>query len=280
MLRLRKATQPCERSRGKLTQVNPSKEMTAVVFGSLPFPGQSGDRVVSKVVSTAIAALFKQTGKIEANVRAEPVAKLLQGSIDGFDFIGNGMLMYNGLRIEAMELYVQAVGIDLGAIFSGQVKLKQPTQATLRVVLTQEDLTTSFNTPFIVEKLQRLQFQGQPLYFQNTQMILNEDKSLRIKTHIRVGKDSEPQEIDLTARLQLEDRRRIQFVDVTYQGDENAIAISQALISHVNDLLDLDKFALDGTRLRIDRARIQNQQLVFYGIANIDRFPQMKQIPT
>jgi uncharacterized ubiquitin-like protein YukD len=250
--------------------------MTAVVFGSLPFPGQSGDRVVSKVVSTAIAALFKRTGKIEANLRAEPIAKLLQGSIDGFDFIGNAMLMYNGLRIEAMELYLQAVSVDLSAILSGQVKLRQPTQATMRVVLTEEDLTTSFNTPFVIEKLQRLQYQGQPLYFQNTQMTLNEDKSVRIQTQIRVGEAKEPEALDLTASLNVEERRKLQFVNVTYEGNESALALGKSLIDHVNDLLDLDKFALEGTQLRVDRVRLQDKKLIFYGTARIDYFPQHK----
>ena len=98
--------------------------MTSIVFGNLPVPGQSGDRVVSKAVTAAISALFKQTEKLEAIVRAEPVAKLFQGSVDGFDFIGQGLLMYSGLRVESMEFYVQSVSIDFGAIFKGQVKLK------------------------------------------------------------------------------------------------------------------------------------------------------------
>jgi hypothetical protein len=248
--------------------------MTSIVFGSLPFPNQSGDRLVSKVVSTAIAALFKRTDKIEANVRAEPVAKLLQGSVDGFDFIGKGMLMYNGLRIEAMELYVQAVSLDFSAIFQGKVKLRQPTQATMRVVLSEEDLTTSFNTPFVVEKLQKSQYQGEPLYFQHTQMIVNEDKSLGLKAQIRIGQGGEPVQVDLRADLEVEERRKLQFVNVTYQGDSNAIALGQALISHVNNLLDLDKFALEGTQLRVDRVRVINRQIIFYGIAKIARFPQ------
>ncbi|MDJ0703235.1 MAG: DUF2993 domain-containing protein [Leptolyngbyaceae cyanobacterium MO_188.B28] len=250
--------------------------MTAILLGSLPFPGQSGDQLISKAVSTAIAALFKRTGQLEATVRAEPVAKLLQGSIDGFDFIGKGMLMYNGLRIEAMELYLQAISIDLGAIFKGQVALRQSTQATMRVVLTEEDLTTSFNTPFVVEKLQRLQHQENPLYFKETQMTLNPDKSLRIKTQIRVGDSIESVDVDITARLQVEDRRRIQFVDVQYGGDAAGVELGRALIEHVNTLLDLDKFALDGTQLRVDRIRVNGKQLVFYGAARIDHFPQRR----
>lgn len=260
----------------KIIKVVTERIMTAIVFGSIPFPGQSGDKIVSKAISTAIAALFKKTGNLEANVKAEPIAKLLQGSIDGFDFIGNSMLMYNGLRIEAMELYLQAVSIDFSAIFSGKVKLRQPTQATMRVVLTEEDLTTSFNTPFIVEKLQRLQYEGEPLHFQNTQMIVNNDRSLQIKTQIRVGSSSELSDVNIKAHLELQDRTHIQFINPTYEGDENAQKLGKALIDHVNNLLDLDKFALDGTRLGVDRVRVRDKKFVFYGTAMIERFPERK----
>ena len=249
--------------------------MTSIVLGSLPFPNQSGDRIISKVVTTAIAALFKKTEKLEASVRAEPVAKLLQGSIDGFDLLGNGMLMYNGLRIQGMELYLQAVSIDFSAIFTGKVKLRQSTQASMRVVLTEEDLTTSFNTPFVVEKLQRLQWQGQSLHFQNTQMILNDDKSLTIKTHMGVGEATELIGIDVTASIDVQERRKIQFVNVTYKGDKKSQELGKALIDHVNNLLDLDKFALEGTQLRVDRIRFRSKNLVFYGTARIDRFPEL-----
>jgi LmeA-like phospholipid-binding len=250
--------------------------MTSLVLSNLPFSGQSGDQLVSKAVSAAIAALFKQTGKLQATVRAEPVAKLLQGSLDGFDFIGQGLLMYNGLRIEAMELFVQAVAIDFGAIFKGQVQLKRPTQASLRVVLTEADLTTSFNTPFVVEKLQRMRYQDQPLHFQDTRMTLNSDKTLQIRSNIRIGDASEPTEIDITTQLQLEDRRKILFSTPQYTGTPEAIALGTALIEHVNSLLDLDKFALTGTQLRVDQVRLRNQQLVFYGVADIEQFPQKR----
>ncbi len=250
--------------------------MTSFVLGNLPFPGQSGDQVVSKAVSAAIAALFKRTGKLDATVRAEPVAKLLQGSLDGFDFIGHSMLMYNGLRIKALELFVQAVAIDFGAIFRGQVRLKQPTQASMRVVLTEEDLSTSFNTPFVVEKLQRMEFEGQPLYFQDTSMNLNDDGTVSLDTRVSIGKNAAPQFVSLTARVEVEDRRKIAFVDVKYTGTDRDVALGKAIIDHVNGLLDLDAFALDGTRLRVDRVRLKNNELVFYGVAHINQFPKRR----
>lgn len=251
--------------------------MTSFVLGNLPFPGQGGDQVVSKAVSTAIAALFKRTGKLEATVRAEPVAKLLQGSIDGFDFIGHSMLMYNGLRIKAMELFVQAVSIDFAAVFKGQVSLKQPTQAALRVVLTEEDLTESFNTPFVVDKLQRMEFEGQPLHFSNTEMGLNDDKTVSLTSQVRLGSSSAaPQFVSLSARVEVYDRTKLAFIDVTCNGLEKDIALGKAIVEHVNALLDLDSFALDGTQLRIDKVRMRNKELIFYGVAHINQFPKKK----
>ncbi|MBL1210568.1 DUF2993 domain-containing protein [Geminocystis sp. GBBB08] len=250
--------------------------MTAIVFGSLPFSGQNGDKIVSKAITTAIAALFKNTGKLEANLRVEPVAKLLQGSVDGFDFVGNGMLMYNGLRLEAMELYLQAVSIDFSAIFSGKVKLRQPTQATMRIVLTEEDLTTSFNTPFIIDKLQRLKFEGKSLYFQHTEMRINDDKSLRIKSQIKVDDAVEVTTIDIKADLELQGRTKIQFTNPQYGGNEEGQILGKAILDHVNNLLDLDNFSIDGIRLRVDRARVKDKEFIFYGTAEIDHFPERK----
>ena len=251
--------------------------MAAIVFGSLPFPGQSGDQLVSKVITAAIAALFKKTGTIKVNVRAEPVAKLLQGSVDGLDFVGNGLLMYNGLRLEAMELYLQAISIDFSAIFTGQVKLRQPTQATMRIVLTEEDLTSSFNTPFIIEKLQRLEYEGESLNFKNTQIVVNPDKSIKITSEIRKGNSGNILNMNVKTQLKVENRTKIQFTNAEFEGNEASQALSRAILAHVNNLLDLDKFKLDGTRLRVDRARVKDKEFVFYGTAEIDHFPKGKQ---
>lgn len=247
----------------------------SAVLGSLPFPGQGGDRVVSKVVSGAIAALFKRTEQLDATVRAEPVAKLLQGSVDGFDFVGKGLQMYNGLRIACMEFYVDAVAIDFSAILSGQVKLRQPTKASMRVVLSQEDLTTSFNTPFVVEKLERLQYQGQPLIFRNTQMSVNEDRSVTLTSQVTHGEE-DPMNLDMTAEVDVIDRRKIQFINVKHNGDESAVALGTSLMDHVNSMLDLERFALDGMQLWVDRIRVQTQQIILYGTAQVNQFPSRR----
>ena len=107
-------------------------------------------------------------------------------------------------------------------------------------------------------------------------MLVNKGKTLTLKSQVKLGKSGEIINLDMTAEVEVEERRKIQFTNVKYQGDEKAKNLGKALISHVNDLLDLDKFALDGTQLKVDRIRIRNKEFIFYGIAKIDRFPERK----
>ena len=239
----------------------------------MPFWEDSGQQIISKVVTSAISTLFKSTAKLEATVKAKPVSKLWQGSIDGFDLIGDRLMMYNNLCIEGMELYFQAISIDFGLIFQGKVKLRQPIQGSMRVVFTQKDLNIAFNSEFVLRQLQKMQFRQQPVQFKDVQLVINQNNSLAIKIIVMIVPTQEMVNLDLQADLSLENRTKIQFINVRYQSTQPAQDLGKALIHHINNLLDLDKIALDGTRLRVDRVKVKNQQIIFYGVTDIYRFP-------
>ena len=63
------------------------------------------------------------------------------------------------------------------------------------------------------------------------------------------------------------------FVNVKYNGNQESVDLSKSLVNHVNNLLDLDKFALENTQLRVDRLRVGRNEVTFYGVAQIDQFP-------
>jgi LmeA-like phospholipid-binding len=240
-----------------------------------PFQNKGGDEWVGSVATAAIAALFKTTDSLNAKVRANPVSKILQGSLDGFDLVGRGLEMRNGLRVARMDLRVQAVAIDLSSLMGGKIKLRQPTSGTLSVVLSEKDLSRSFNTPFIVEKLQLLTFEGEPLNFSNTGVELQDGGIMLLYSQISVGKETEPLDVRLRTKITLEEDRRILFSDPIIEGSERSQAVAIAILDHINSLMDLDKFKLDGVALRMHRCDIRRGQLTLDGSAKIRHFPGM-----
>ncbi len=242
------------------------------------FGEDSKDKIISQVVTTAINTLFKQTQKLEARVEAQPWVKLLQGSIDSFDLIGDRCLMYNGLCIEHMQLSFQAVSIDFGGIFQGQVKLRHPIEGTMRAIFTENDLTTGFNTSFINRQLKKINDENTHLDFKNIKLLINDDRSLNIK--ISVIDEQKNVEVDLAfnTHLDLEERKKIQFVNVSYPETQPAQKLTKVIINHVNKLLDLDIIALDGTQLRVDSVNIIDRKIIFDGVTSIYRFPEKRNL--
>jgi hypothetical protein len=80
--------------------------------------------------------------------------------------------------------------------------------------------------------------------------------------------------------LGVERRRRILFQDSQFEPDavpESLREISQTLTAALdqilNNMVDLDRFNLDGVTIRINRLETQGKKLIFSGYAQIERIP-------
>ncbi|MEN9231540.1 MAG: DUF2993 domain-containing protein [Thermostichus sp. DG02_5_bins_236] len=246
--------------------------MTTGLLPELSLQNQTAVDWVSRGVGAAIRALFKHSERLEARVRVEPVAKLLQGRIDSFELLGQHLQMYNGLRLSVLELFSNSVAIDFSQIWQGRVRLQQPVEATMRVVLTEADLAASFNTPFVLGKLAQVEPGGQPLSFEKVQVRITPERRLQLRADVQQGTDN-TLKVGFSSQIEVLDRRRIRFEDPVFEGEADGLALSRALVEHLNALLDLDRLALQGTQLRVDRVRLQQQQMIFYGSATLQRFP-------
>jgi hypothetical protein len=84
----------------------------------------------------------------------------------------------------------------------------------------------------------------------------------------------------MSSTLAVERRRRVLFQDAQFEPDavpESFREISQtlttALAEILNNMVDLDRFNLDGVTMRINRLETQGTRLIFSGYAQIERVP-------
>jgi hypothetical protein len=88
--------------------------------------------------------------------------------------------------------------------------------------------------------------------------------------------------VALTATLGIERRRRVLFQNPQFDRDrvpESMQGISQILTEAfaevLNDMVDLDRFDLDGISLRMNRLETEDKFLHFSGYAEIQHFPRI-----
>ncbi|MGQ9871027.1 LmeA family phospholipid-binding protein [Leptodesmis sp.] len=244
-----------------------------------------GERMLNKVASQSIRHLFTESESVEVAIRCNPSSKLLQGSIDSFRMSGRNLVIRRDFQVQEMSFETDAVVIDFGSVLSGAIRLRQPTQAVAQVVLSEAGLNHAFTAELVQKRLQNLDTPdltklsgGEPVSFSDVHLELLPENQLKIFAKAHLPNGVVP--ISLSSTLAVERRKRIVFQDAQFEPDlvpENLRGISEiltlAFIDILNNMVDLDRFDLDGVLMRINRLETQGQQLIFSGYAQIEHFP-------
>lgn len=249
-----------------------------------------GERMLNTVASKTIRHLFTQSESVEVFVRCHPSSKLLQGSIDSFKMSGSGLVIRRQFRAEEMSFETDAVSIDFSGVLNGKIALRQPTQAIAQVVLSEADINSAFEADLVKKRLQNLTEPaltelsgGQPVSFGEVQMQLLPNNQVRILAKADLGANGLIP-VSMTSTLAVERRRRLAFKDPKFEADvvpeaqrELSQSLTAAFAQILDNMVDLDRFDLDGVTLRINRLETQGKQLLFSGYAQIERIPSNAQ---
>ncbi|QLE58485.1 DUF2993 domain-containing protein [Nostoc sp. TCL26-01] len=246
-----------------------------------------GERMLNTVASQTIRHLFTRSESVEVFVRCYPSSKLLQGSIDSFKMSGRGLVIRRDFAVEEMSFETDAVSIDFAGVLGGKLNLKQPTQAIAQVILSEAGINQAFNAELVQKRLVNLTLPaltelsgGQPVSFTEVQVQLLPQNRLRISAQANLG-TGELIPLNMSLNIAVEKRRRISFKDPKVELDsvpENQQQISQtlslALAEILDNMVDLDRFDLDGVKMRLNRLETEGQRLIFSGYAEIERIPR------
>jgi LmeA-like phospholipid-binding len=262
------------------------------MFGGLtgltdPKGSDWGERMLNTVASQTIRHLFTQSESVEVFIRCFPSSKLLQGSIDSFKMSGRGVVIRKDFPAEEISVETDAVAIDFGSVLSGKLTLKQPTQAIAQVVLSQAGINQAFKAQLVTKRLENLSLPaltelsgGKPVSFSEVEVQLLPGNRLRLLAKADLGSD-ELVPISMILTIAIEKRRRVSFREPLIELDavpeaqkEISRTLSVALVEILDNMVDLDRFDLDGVRMRLNRLETEGQKLIFSGYAEIERIPR------
>ncbi|AFY55075.1 Protein of unknown function (DUF2993) [Rivularia sp. PCC 7116] len=246
-----------------------------------------GEQMLNTVASQTIRHLFTKSESVEVFVRCYPSSKLLQGSIDSFKMSGRSLVIRKDFFVEEMSFETDAVSIDFSSVLSGKLRLKQPTQAIAQVVLTQVGINQAFSAELVKKRLINLTeptltalSDGEPVSFTDVEVELLPDNRLKIFAKADLN-NGELVPLYMTVKVGIERRRKVSFRDpeidlesVPEEQRETSETLCTALAEILDNMVDLDRFDLDGVKLRLNRLETEGQKLIFSGYAEIERIPR------
>lgn len=246
-----------------------------------------GERMLNTVASQTIRLLFTRSESVEVFVRCHPSSKLLQGSIDSFKMCGRGLVIRKDFAVEEMSFETDAVAIDFSSVLAGKIKLKQPTQAVAQVILSEAGINHAFSAELVKKRLLNLSEPtliaisgGKPVSFTDVQIQLLPGNRLHLLAKADLN-NGEIIPLSMTLCLSIERRRRVCFKDPKIELEqlpeaqrEISQTLSMALVGILDNMVDLDRFDLDGVKMRLNRLETEGQRLIFSGYAEIERIPR------
>ncbi|MBW4655192.1 MAG: DUF2993 domain-containing protein [Kaiparowitsia implicata GSE-PSE-MK54-09C] len=246
-----------------------------------------GAKMLNAVASQSIRHLFTTCEVVDVDIRCHPSSKLLQGSIDSFKMQGRNLVIRRDFHVAEMSFATDAVSIDPSSMLSGQIKLRQPTQAVAQVVLTEAAINKAFTSSLVTQHLVNVTSEavtnlsgGEPIAFRDVQVQLLSENRVQIWAVTDLpNRDNVP--VSMRATLSVERRRRILFSDPEFVPDDVpddmqglSEVLTMAFAEILNGMVDFDRFDLDGVQVRVNRLETHGQQLTFSGYAQVDHFPK------
>lgn len=245
-----------------------------------------GEQMLNTVASQSIRSMFSQSDSVEVSIRCFPSSKLLQGNVDSVKMQGRGLVIKRQFHVEEMSFETDAIAIDFGSVLRGKIQLKQPTQAIAQIVLSEAGINKAFNAELVQKRLDDVWLSegtgiDEPVSFEDISIKLLPNNRVEIQAKVNVPGQDIQIPIAVGTGLTVERRRRLLFTEPKFLADRIPEAdrdlskqVTAEFVELLNNMVDLDRFDLDGVEMRINRVETQQQQLLFSGYAQISRFPQ------
>ncbi|WP_017318821.1 LmeA family phospholipid-binding protein [Mastigocladopsis repens] len=237
-----------------------------------------GQQALNKAAEIGLSSQLDEVENLDVEVKTDPL-KLVQGQVDAVTIEGEGLVMQKDLRMEALEMQMGSVAINpLSAAF-GKIELTKPTQASTRVVLTEQDINRAFNSEYVRSQLQtqKIHVNGQLMTIipKQVDFRLPGNSKVAISSSILLRETNETHQVAFSAVPKVSGTGQTVSLENVEYGDTKEISpdLTKALIDATSEILNLSNFDLEGMTLRVKQLEVETGKLILQAEAYVEQIP-------
>ena len=242
--------------------------------------GNLGGQALNKIAELALASQLEDADRLEVKVDTTP-EKLASGELESLSIEGEGLIIETDLRLQILEIVMQAIAVKPLKALTGNIELTQSTEGTARLILTQTDLNRALNSPDLRAKINVLDTYlstGQvKLTVPQKKCQLREDGTIAVEAVVKLQPSGEIKEVAFTTTPQIAPGgRSVVLENIQYEpGKEVSEDLTQAFLDKAGKMLDLRNFEKRGLALRIHHLTVEAGQITLLAAADITQFPTL-----
>jgi hypothetical protein len=234
-----------------------------------------GEQALGKAAEAAITSQLDQVEQVDVDVETDPL-KAVQGKVDSVAISGEGMVMKQELRVEAIGINTDSVAINPLKAVLGEIELTEATNADVNVLLTEEDLNRALSSAYLSDKMKNLKIevQGQPhlVDIQKVKVKLLEGGELALDVELLMQESNETKQFTAKAKPLLKDNGyRIDLEIISAEGKGLSLDFMTALFAKIVELLDLHNFDFNGMALQLKDFDVNAGKVMLRGTVRVEQ---------
>lgn len=239
-----------------------------------------GEQALNKVAKLALSSQLEDFDSLEVKVKTAP-EKLANGELDSLSIEGKGLIIETDLRLQVLEIEMDAIAVEPLKALMGKIELTHPTEGTAHLVLTETDLNRALNSPDLRAKIDvldtYLSTEKSKLTVPQKTCQLREDGTVAIEAIVELQPSGETKEVAFTATPKIASGgRSVVLENIQYEpGKEVSEELTQGFLDKAGKMLDLRNFEKQGLALRIQHLAIEAGEIVLSAAADITQFPTL-----
>lgn len=234
-----------------------------------------GEQALDKIAELAISSQVDQAEQVNVDIQTDPI-KLAQGKLDSVAVTGEGMVIKQDLRVEAISISTDSVAINPLKAVLGELELTRSTNAQVQVLLTEADLNRALSSDYLRGKITALEIQAQDrpitVEIQQIQLHLPTSEEMVFDVELLVPDTAEVKHILATVRPFLKNAGYCIGLEIlSAEGQGLCLDFVTALLEKIAELLDLRNFDLNGSTLQLQDFDVQVGQVLIRGKGTIEQ---------
>ncbi len=236
------------------------------------------EQALSKAAEITLSSQLDAAEKIDVDVQTD-LLKIIMGHADSVAIAGQGLVMQEDIRVQEMELHIDQISIDPVSAILGQIKLNQPVDATVRIVLTEQDINRALNSKYILSRAQNLELNvdGQlvKLGMQQMELHLPDGDKMVFKGTTVLHEIDKTQQVDFTNTFRPRTTKRPVLLE-SFQcmdGQSMSLEVAVAFMEKIKELVNLPYFEVEQMTFRIQNMEVKAGSITLQLKVNVRQIP-------
>lgn len=239
------------------------------------------EQALSGAAELGLTSQLDEAEKLDVDVRTD-LLKVIQGQADSVSVVGQGLVMQKDIRVQEMELHIDAVDVNPLSAFFGQFELNHPSDAAARLVLTEPDINRALNSEYIRSKIPNLELNVEgktavirPLHLEvhiptDGKVVFN----AKVTLHDEIG---QTEQIGFTATVLVQRGKHPLLMEGFSCTPDQGVSLELAIafIKKLRELINLPYYELEGTSLRVNDVEVQTGRLTLLANAHVKQIPSL-----